>query len=955
MILKEIPLPENHESLKHRSFPKRPFKTTISSLQNTCTSFWIENASFPHFASKHETTLISIATSPKKQLLKVVLKAGRLTITIRSNARSFVNFEVNLPLKKTFVHFIGLVCSSVDYRIFVNGKPELIVSGEIPPKTFEGREKKPKLYLVALNTHELQVSDFRLEALGEETVDFGEYYRATMLKMDEQKVSKEKFKENKTLFNFFTQTITNKTNSLHASGEQGSLGNTAEFKANGFDFDSFCIATRYALKNFEASENSFYPKQSSILEKKLIFKSLRSIFKAYEFLYSVVSLVSPPITPDNNCLSLNELKIHRVFRLDKFKRYLPTYPITFGCLKRILQKYFHLHEGALETLLSIIAHTPYLFKHLEGVEKEDSLKNVIFYDKSLLLLRKLFLRKEEENILLEQLMATRSYSFVDTNDFGERAMRQLACNMGIKMKPEIIYDTLFAKLPLESNFDELSSAVFNYAETFEDSIWQFRKNDEENVVMFTPESAKTSPEVFVGFGVKKKQHYDWPFKCSDITKISIKASVRAIYKIYFKVGKTKIKLISRDYDRTLKNDTKREKYVYRTTARLMSVVPIVSTRDNTILGFYMPLSDDGVLRISQDLNSGNNDMLDKSMTNQSHVFHVNCPNINPAPYNTSLIFNLPLRLDINCFTKQEYERYANTTSLIKFKVNDYIKTCKEFRDALENFLPRAIFSFNQFPIEKIGQFKIALKGEFHSGSQLVEEQVLFQNKEGERFPNLNAIYDNLCFAAIDHFPLDNLVQAQSRFFQARNLQIARVSNLDEEVVEKNNFIKTWRNFVHTESYECTNFGCSDTFKYSENTVRCNGHYGTWDFGHTGTNTQTAAQRDFKALWDPHWTCCGKAWDERCSHLHFHEHKSNRLKIDLEDPFNQKYFKKNIRANWMKQVKTVHALSENGIRNRIKKYAARINRKEDVKLLGAFNGSSAKVVRHDEPASSRDQQ
>ena len=929
MILKEIPLPDNHESKKQRTFPKRAFNTAVKSLQNTCTSFWIENTSFPNFSSKNEITLIAIATSPKKQLLRVNFSAGKLIFTIRSDARSFITFEVNLPMKKTYAHFIGLVCSAIDYRIYVNGKPELIVSGEIQPKSFEGREKKPNFYLIMPNTSELQVNDVRLEALGTETVDFGDYYRATMLKITNEKVSKEKFKENKTLFNFFTQTVTNKTNSLQWSGEQTFFRNTAEARASAFSFDSFCIATRHHIKNFEEPKNPIYSKETSILERKLIFKTLRSIFKSYEFLFSVVSLIAPPITFDNSCLGLSELKTHRVFRLDKFKRRLPIYPITFSCFKRILQKYFPIHEGIFQILQRILVQTPYFCKQVEGLEKEDLLENVIFYDKALLLLRKLFLKKDEENALLEQLISHRSFSFVDTDDFGDSAIKQAICNMGIKMKPEIVYDTFFAKLPLEASFDELGSAGFNYSETLEDAVWQFTKNEEDNLIFYTPESAKAMPEVFNGYSLKKKEHYNLAFKCSEITKISLKASVKSIFKIYIQVGKTKIKLIAKDYDKGLKNDTKHEKYVYRTTSSLLAVVPIVSTRDNTILGFYLPLSTDGVLRISHGLGKIKSHAGESHFDNQMQICEVNCPNLNPSPYNTQLIFNLPVRLDINCFTKQEYERYANTTSLIKFKINEYIKACKDFKDALENFLSKAIFSFNQFPLEKIGQFKIALKGDFSDGNKLAEEKILFQNKKGERFPNLNTVYDNLCFAAVDHFPLDNIVQAQSRFFQARDLQISSVANMDEEVVEKDNFLKTWRNFVQTETYECTNFGCSETFKYSENTVRCNGHFGTWDFGHTGTNTQTAAQDDFKALWDPHWTCCGKPWEEKCSNFHFHKHKTNRVKIDLDDPFNQKYFKKKIRSNWMKQLKKVHTFNQSGVRNRIQKYASRIGRKEDV--------------------------
>lgn len=58
----------------------------------------------------------------------------------------------------------------------------------------------------------------------------------------------------------------------------------------------------------------------------------------------------------------------------------------------------------------------------------------------------------------------------------------------------------------------------------------------------------------------------------------------------------------------------------------------------------------------------------------------------------------------------------------------------------------------------------------------------------------------------------------------------------------------------------------------------------------------------KILWKPHWTCCGKEWEDSCTKFHLHsgvtetEYKS--YDIDVNDKAFQKYFKKNVRKAWV---------------------------------------------------------
>jgi hypothetical protein len=123
--------------------------------------------------------------------------------------------------------------------------------------------------------------------------------------------------------------------------------------------------------------------------------------------------------------------------------------------------------------------------------------------------------------------------------------------------------------------------------------------------------------------------------------------------------------------------------------------------------------------------------------------------------------------------------------------------------------------------------------------------------------------------------------------------------------------------------ECSNYGCGEAFDPKENR-RCRGHRGRWDFGHTGGNIEESLKASFRPLWEAHWTCCGKRWDEACASFHGHEFEEGRARIDLHDTFNQAMFRKNVRSKWSSQIKGFERYSEKELRARVAGFAARHN-------------------------------
>ena len=349
------------------------------------------------------------------------------------------------------------------------------------------------------------------------------------------------------------------------------------------------------------------------------------------------------------------------------------------------------------------------------------------------------------------------------------------------------------------------------------------------------------------------------------------------------------------------------------------MVPVILTKREMVIGFLMVIPvPKHALRPQTDISLNPRlDLLDVA--------------VNPSPFDLSKIFDLPLRFDVNIYSKVEFQKHQNTVSFCKIKLNEYLTNARRAKSAIESMFVKSIISFNSFGPIKIGEFKIALKGFFRNSLGNRNEIVLFSNQESSTAVDITQIYERVCFGLVENFPAENFCNAQSNFFEFHNLSIINTLPLNEEEVLSGKQSDRKSMKVETTQQTCNNYGCSAVYDIKENIEKCLGHHGTWDFGHTGTSLELSLQQSAQLLWNPHWTCCGRSWSEQCSNFHFHENRKNRAAIDLEDPFNQKRFKKNIRTNWLQRIKALGTPDESGLRKKISKFAEKTVGKAGVGL------------------------
>lgn len=115
-------------------------------------------------------------------------------------------------------------------------------------------------------------------------------------------------------------------------------------------------------------------------------------------------------------------------------------------------------------------------------------------------------------------------------------------------------------------------------------------------------------------------------------------------------------------------------------------------------------------------------------------------------------------------------------------------------------MPKSIVSFNSFGCQKVGEFKIALKGYFKNLKYQGNEIILFEkNKSSNQF-SINDVYDNLVFAIIENFPLVNFLQSQQKFFDQHNIALTNIDALSEEAdTDNSKQVTTYRATVKTDS------------------------------------------------------------------------------------------------------------------------------------------------------------
>lgn len=772
-----------------------------------------------------------------------------------------------------------------DYEVYVNGKLKSLVSTADTPKVAKAED--PLVNVKLSSSDFFRVGNFKLCELIDQTNDIHSFYETNKKRSAEKILTNEKFNRDKTFYDFYATQLGSLTvGSNSCRSRRGSMD--SDFERVEFDFNAFVELAKEKLAQIDEKEHVFYSVEANVFERKITLKNLRSIFKNYDFVFSVVSLLSPPIGNDSFVnTAVSELTLQEFVLADKTRFPVPFYAVAFETFKNLLRRFFPFDKFLYKTIRKILEKTPYFFKSL-GIEKNVYLSQVVVYDKALLLLRSVFLTAAERCQINEEILSSNDFMVVNTHEVEDVHIRRIFSAAGLLPHPQVTFRGLFPDI-LEVNFEEEFSMAkttldLDFTVDYEIEIEQMR--DAVVYLRFICKDRMTET-IFPGYLLMNTEA-KVRFGCRELQRVVLEADMREVLKVTLFAGTRIINLISKTEAQQMNCTKNSKEYTLEFKQGCSVWTPVFSSKDHSVLGFVF-----GVPVLPRTARSTS------LMMAEPLLELVDTP-VNPKAFEMSNVLDLPVRFDINAFSKNEFEKTQKTVNLIKFKPSETVSSGHIAKNALESMFNKASVSFNSFGPVRIGEFKVSVRGFFKTHLQPTTEIILSRNSEKSSRFDLNQIYEQFCFALIENFPYDNFLDSQNEFFKRKRVSIYSIQNLNEEEVisihKKNSRAST---AVNTRTV-CNSYGCTVSFDTKENIDKCIGHPGTWDFGHTGTNLEEA-MKDGHLLWNAHWTCCGRGWNEQCSSFHFHEHRENRVAIDLEDPFSQKVFRKNIRQNWLGKV------------------------------------------------------
>ena len=82
----------------------------------------------------------------------------------------------------------------------------------------------------------------------------------------------------------------------------------------------------------------------------------------------------------------------------------------------------------------------------------------------------------------------------------------------------------------------------------------------------------------------------------------------------------------------------------------------------------------------------------------------------PQDFNGDLLRNLNLRFDLSFFDFQQFKKYKQSISVIKYNLDEYQTNANLVIDFLEEIFPKASFFVNYIVPQNIGDFKVVLLG-----------------------------------------------------------------------------------------------------------------------------------------------------------------------------------------------------------------------------------------------------
>lgn len=825
--------------------------------------------------------------------------------------------------------FVCLAAKNRDYELYINGKLERLIATTEPPK--ESSNPKNRIAFLSHGLAGVAVAHLKVQPFVDQTNNIKSFYDMNKKNKAEEILSTDCFLKDKTIYNFYS------TNQFGTSLTAGMSLGSGKLSQTGGDFQDFDFARavaslRKAAGQFGETDHPFYPADSSVFERKITVENLKKMLENYDFLFSVVSMASPVVGFDPNITSaIAELTLQEHVGTQRAAFQTPFAPIAFRTLTTLLKRFFEVDRFLPTVVWNVLRNTPYLLQKSLTPDNNPYLQGVVSYDKALYLLRRVFLTEAEQCRVTERILATGKYWAVSIHEREDWITKKLFATAEVPFPTKVAFRAIFPDI-LEINQDEeVGSVTIDLQESFDESKEiTISKSGQDDLRVVRSGGAAPLEGILKNYGLLSPGAAS-KLVARDIRSCVVSADMREIYKVVFTTQTGTVKIASKNYDKTAKGNRPTQKYQAEFPQGLSTFGFAINAKDNTVVGllFASPIAPLTPRPLA--------DTLQKPLTQLLEV------QVNPAPYDLTGFFDAAFRFDINAFSKAECELNNNTVSLLKYKPNEYVAQAKATRASIESIFPKACISFNSFLPVRMGELKVCLKGFFRTKFSESTEVTLFCNSQGEPVLDFNEVYLRLCIAVIENHPLDGLIEAQNRFFEAHKLSMTSVKPLNEEEIVRADAAAKKGPLAVTGVLTCNNYGCSATYDIKENNEKCAGHPGTWDFGHTGVNIESALQNDAALLWKPHWTCCGKGWNEQCSSFHFHERKAHRMNIDIEDPFAQQVFRKNIRKNWLNKIKPMAEADEKHLRRKIGQFATRQGCKPEVRLPDDSDGQFVEAL------------
>ena len=702
------------------------------------------------------------------------------------------------------------------------------------------------------------------------------------------------------------------------------------------DYESIKKHCLELLENVKDINNELFPCSLSVAERKMAIRDIKDVMFKYIFIHKCLTLISPPIKEEALNVQFNFIKCNKILRHEKFRRHYPIYPISFDSLAKFLKRTFGLKKESIALLKNIISLTPFYWPKISAYKETEA--DVVQYDKALYLLSELFLKPSHLDVITETLLVTNSFERIglaDEDSTEISTINYLICNTRLNNITQRSY-----RMMMIAPFDGYNYDLNEFIEKqsfLKYSMVNFkikRQGDGSNsrIIIEHFEDATTyCTENTLNLTVDK----DYDINTNAEPILMIKAKINKIdsnlEKLIIYTTERKIKLSSGQYNK---------EHTYKKVLKPEYLIDniYIFTKDNKINGIFCTLNTEEPIQ-------------DFDVLKQQRIV--------PSDFDLLSLNDLKLRFDITYFSKAQLEKYSNSISIIKYDVNAYTRNVNYVIDFLESLFLNCSTVCNAIEPFNIGEFRVFVLGINNNGKFVVNSDKrnssgtlkrqevatyesavninrydLFKNTSDKSFPEIENLYFNICELILQHSEVSLLVEKQLSFLHENNMATEECSRnrIEEEMIDVKEQTTSVKRKPATGIAKCVNYTCGKDFEHSNNEL-CTGHTGTWDFGHTGITIEDTLkeynkEKSSKVLWKPHWTCCGRKWEEACSAIHKHVSSEmdpgKRFEIDTNTKECQKWFKKNIRKTWISQLNKFHRLNEYQVKEKIKMFAARKN-------------------------------